>query len=295
MARSLALVGDWPVEHVGAIVCAGSRRLDTVGQVDRRFRLASISKPIAAWAILVAVEEGIVALDEPYHEDDPTRTLRHLLAHAAGFGFESPAPIVAAERKRIYSNTGIELAAQLVERAADMPFAEYLDEAVFQPLGMATSHLDGSPAHQVWSTADDLARFTAEVVAPALITPDNAAAAVRPHYPDLGGIVPGVGRFETSPWGLGFEIRGTKQPHWTGAHNSGSTFGHFGGAGTMMWTDPAATVDGTPITLIALTDRRFDDWAETALRVWPELSDAVLSEFADAVPHAGSPVAGVGS
>lgn len=279
MSRPLDALRSWPVPTATAVVCAGPTRLDSFGPTDQRFRLASISKPMTAWAILVAVEEGIVALDEPYDSADPARTLRHLLAHAAGYGFDSAAPIVAPERKRIYSNTGIEVAAQLVERAAEMTFADYLAAAVFEPLGMLASELRGSPAHGVWSTADDVARFAAEVVAPTLLSPGTAAEATRPHYPTLGGIVPGVGRFEASPWGLGFEIRGEKQPHWTGARNSPDTFGHFGGSGTMMWTDPRAVVDRAPLTLIALTDRPFDEWAADALRVWPELSDAVLAEF----------------
>lgn len=289
MARALDLVASWPVPHAAAIVCSGAHRLDQTGDVDRVFRLASISKPMAAWAILVAVEEGIVELDTPHDPSDPSRTLRHLLAHAAGYGFDSAAPIVAPERKRIYSNTGIKVAAALVEQAADMPFADYLAAAVFEPLGMASSELVGSPAHQVMSTADDVARFAAEVVSPTLLDPSTAADAIRPHYPTLGGIVPGVGRFDASPWGLGFEIRGQKQPHWTGARNSPGTFGHFGGSGTMMWTDPAASVDGTPLTLIALTDRPFDEWASEALQRWPELSDAVLAEFVPNTDDARTP------
>jgi CubicO group peptidase (beta-lactamase class C family) len=105
-----------------------------------------------------------------------------------------------------------------------------------------------------------------------LLDPATAANAVRVHYPSLGGIVPGVGRYEECPWGLGFEVRGAKTPHWTGARNSPATFGHFGGAGTMMWIDP--DVD---LGLIALTDRDFDSWA---LDAWPTLSDAVIDEFA---------------
>lgn len=280
MTRALDLVASWAVPHAATAVCAGARRLDQTGEVDQVFRLASISKPMTAWAILVAVEEGIVELDSPHDAADPTRTLRHLLAHAAGYGFDSTNPIVGSERRRIYSNTGIEVAASLVEQAADMPFAEYLSAAVFDPLGMSSSELVGSPAHQVMSTANDVARFTAEVISPTLLSSATAAEAIRVQYPDLGGIVPGVGRFDESPWGLGFEIRGQKQPHWTGSRNSPSTFGHFGGSGTMMWTDPAALVEGIPLTLIALTDRRFDDWAADALRAWADLSDAVIAEFA---------------
>ena len=78
--------------------------------------------------------------------------------------------------------------------------------------------------------------------------------------PSSAGIVPGVGRFDPCPWGLGVEIRGEKSPHWTGRANSPATFGHFGGAGTMMWVDPLADVG-----VVALTDRPFDEWRDEAL------------------------------
>ena len=95
------------------------------------------------------------------------------------------------------------------------------------------------------------------------------------QFPTLAGLVPGIGRFDPCPWGLGSELRGTKQPHWTGTHNSPDTFGHFGAAGTLLWVDPGARV-----ACIALTDRRFDDWSAEALQYWPQLADAVLAEAA---------------
>jgi CubicO group peptidase (beta-lactamase class C family) len=73
-------------------------------------------------------------------------------------------------------------------------------------------------------------------------------------------------------WGLGFELRDGKAPHWTGGRNSPATFGHFGGSGTFLWVDPAVGV-----ACAALTDRPFDAWA---LQHWPEFSDAVLTETA---------------
>jgi CubicO group peptidase (beta-lactamase class C family) len=111
-------------------------------------------------------------------------------------------------------------------------------------------------------------------VTPTLLDGPTVADAIRPQYPSLSGIVPGVGRYDRCPWGLGFEIRGDKTPHWTGRHNAASAHGHFGGAGTMFWIDPQADV-----ALIALTDRDFDSWA---LEAWPTLSDAVIDEFAGA-------------
>ena len=155
-----------------------------------------------------------------------------------------------------------------------MSFADYLRDAVFVPLDMRSTALRGSAAHGVRSTLADVCRFLGEVMRPTLIHADTAADARRTHYPTLAGIVPGVGRYDQCPWGLGFEVRGTKQPHWTGTHNSPRTFGHFGGAGTMFWIDP-----DRDLGLVALADRNFDEWATAALSAWPELSDAVLADF----------------
>jgi CubicO group peptidase (beta-lactamase class C family) len=273
---SLDLTAGWPVPAVSAAVLVAGSVVDTIGDGARVQRLASISKPMATWAVLVAVEEGIVTLDQPV--DDRGATLRHVLAHAAGYPFDGAAPIAAPETTRIYSNSGIELAADVVARAAAMTFDDYLTAAVFEPLGMTRSTLRGSPAHQVFSCVDDTARFVADVMRPRLVTASTAALAARIHYPDLAGIVPGVGRYERCPWGLGFEVRGDKQPHWTGATNSTRTFGHFGGSGTMFWIDPERD-----LALIALADRGFDEWATDALRCWPELSDAVVAEHAGSV------------
>lgn len=278
---ALDLCTEWPVRHVAAAVVrhtGGSGDVaSTHGDQRQSFRLASLSKPMTSWAVLVAVEEGIVDLDSELPEDfagQPSCTLRHLLSHAGGYPFDGTTPIAAPERTRTYSNGGIELAARLVEQASEMPFAEYFRLAVAEPLGLIGTELRGSPAHGVSSCVDDVVAFLTEVVDPVLLSSATALDAVTVQYPQLGGIVPGVGRYERCPWGLGFEIRGDKSPHWTGTRNDAATYGHFGGAGTMTWTDPAAE-----ISLVALTDRPFEEWSAEALRHWPELSDAVLQEF----------------
>jgi CubicO group peptidase (beta-lactamase class C family) len=269
--EALALVDRWPVDHVAAGVFVAGSHPVTVGDQHHRYRLASLTKPLAAWATLVAVEEGVVGLDDAVGQ--PGCTLRHLLAHAGGYGFEGPDPVDRPGRTRIYSNTGYELAAAHVAERAAMPFGEYLGLGVFEPLDMDTTELDGSPAHGALSTCADILRFTGELIDPVLLARLTAADAVSPQFPDLSGIVPGVGRFTPCPWGLGVEIAGDKSPHWTGRARSPRTFGHFGGAGTMMWVDPDAGC-----ALVALTDRPFDQWAADALRRWAELSDAVIGE-----------------
>ena len=126
--RSLDLATAWPVDHLSIAVI--ERSLDSsspagthlLGDPDRVYRLASVAKPITAWAALIAVEEGLIHLDTPVGQ--PGCTLRHLLAHAGGYAFDGDEPITRPERRRIYSNTGIELAAAAVEAAAEMPFAD---------------------------------------------------------------------------------------------------------------------------------------------------------------------------
>ena len=266
---ALDLVSVWPVPNAAATVLRSGSVVGRTGDAQHSFRLASISKPVTAWTALIAVEEGIISLDTPIGQ--PGCTLRHLLAHAGGYPFEGAEPITRPERTRIYSNAGFDLLAEEIERRSEMPFTSYIGDAVFGPLGMERTELLGSPAHGVHSCTADLERFVAEVVRPALLDPATVAEAIRPQFPSLSGIVPGVGRFERCPWGLGFELRGGKDPHWTGRHNAASTYGHFGGSGTMFWVDPDAD-----LAVIALTDREFGDWA---LEAWPHFSDAVLDEF----------------
>lgn len=264
--EALGLVGSWPVRNVAA-AAVWSGGTATAGDVERPFELASVTKLLTAWAALVAVGEGSIALDAAVGQ--PGCTLRHLLSHAGGYGFDDGAPTTGPGRRRIYSNVGFELAAEAVARAADIPFGTYLHEAVLDPLGMRHTELHGSPAHGARSTVGDLLRFVDELRQPKLIDVDASAV----QFPVLSGVVPGVGRFDPCPWGLGPEVRGVKAPHWTGTENSPATFGHFGGAGTFVWVDPVADV-----ACFALTDRRFDDWAAEALRSWAALSDAVLAE-----------------
>ena len=88
-------------------------------------------------------------------------------------------------------------------------------------------------------------------------------------------MLPDFGRMEPNDWGLGFEIRDGKSPHWTGSRNSERTYGHFGGSGTFIWVDPEVKA-----SLCVLTDRAFDEWKDEAKVVWPRLSDAVLAELA---------------
>ena len=117
---------------------------------------------------------------------------------------------------------------------------------------------------------DQSQRFAHELLAPTgLLSAPTLTELRTVQYPGLRGVLPGFGTKDPNDWGLGFEIRGTKSPHWTGTGNSPATYGHFGRSGTMLWIDPEAR-----LALVALTDRDFGPWAAEA---WPVLADAVLS------------------
>lgn len=261
------LTATWPVDQAAVGLTTPSATIGAGGDQQWAPRIASISKLLAAYAGLVAIEEGTISLAEPAGRDGAT--VEHLLAHAAGYGFNAGGPLAEPGTRRVYSNVGIEVFAEHLADRAEMPFADYLHAAVFTPLAMTNTQLVGSPAHGVWASVEDLLKFARELLAPTLIAAETLADATRPHFPMLSGVLPSVGRFDPNPWGLGFEIRGDKSPHWTGSQNSPSTFGHFGGSGTFFWVDPRVQ-----LAAVGLCDREFGPWA---LEVWPPFSDAVLS------------------
>jgi CubicO group peptidase (beta-lactamase class C family) len=273
---ALRQIDGWPGRAaVGVADSEGVRA--THGDVPGVFRLASVTKPVTALAGLVALEEGIVDLDEP--AGPPGATVRHLLAHASGLPLNDGPPIASPGRRRIYSNSGFEAFAALVAERAEMPFAEYLAEAVLRPLGLS-ARLRGSPAWGLDGTISDVLAVGRELLAPRLVAPETLAEATEVAFPGLVGVLPGFGRVEPNDWGLGFELRDGKRPHWTGERNSSRTFGHFGASGTFLWVDPDAG-----LALACLTEREFGDWAREA---WPRLSDGVLAEAAAQVTSAGA-------
>jgi CubicO group peptidase (beta-lactamase class C family) len=263
---ALRQVESWPAETVAVGVLREGETVATHGPRGHVFRWASVTKIATALATLVAAEEGVVDLDQP--AGPPGSTVRHLLAHASGLPFDAGAPIAKPGQRRIYSNAGFEVLAETVAGAAEMPFAEYLAEAVLRPLGTA-AELRGSPAAGLEGTLDDLLRLGAELQRPTLVAAETLDEATEVQFAGLVGVLPDIGRMDPNDWGLGLELKDAKVPHWTG-RNSPRTFGHFGGSGTFLWVDPEAEV-----ALAALTDLEFGPWA---LEAWPRLSDAIVAD-----------------
>ena len=268
----LKVLADWPVSAAAAAVIGPGGVLAGHGDTERVFELASVTKPLAARAVHIAIEEGAVDLDTV--AGPPGSTIRHLLAHTSGLSMHSDKVLAAPGARRIYSNQGFTVLGQIVERETGIDFARYLTEAVCEPLGMTTTRLDGgavAAGFGATSTVTDLAAFAGDLLRPSTVSQRLHAEATTVQFPGLDGVLPGYGVQRPNDWGLGFELRDTKSPHWTGARNSARTYGHFGQAGGFIWADPEIE-----LALVVLTDREFGEWA---LRPWPAISDAVIAAY----------------
>lgn len=262
----LSVIAEWPVANASAAVVGPDGLRHGYGDLARPYWLASVTKPLFATAVLVAIEEESLTLDTPAGPEGAT--VEHLLSHASGLGLDG-GEMAKPGRRRIYSNAGFNVLGTLLAGVCDLAPATYLAEAVLAPLGMADSSLDGSPASGATSTAADLALWVGELLRPRLLAPETVASARSVHLPGLDGLVPGYGKQSPNDWGLGFEVKGTKSPHWTAPDGDPATFGHFGRSGTFVWVDPHRE-----LALIVLTDREFEAWAKP---LWPVLSEAVLA------------------
>lgn len=270
---ALDVLDEWPVPHAAAAVVGPDGVRATHGDTAGVFALASVTKPIVARAAQIAVEEGVVELDT--EAGPPGSTVRHLLAHASGLAMLSGDVLARPGARRIYSNYGFAVLAQTIEQESGIEFSRYLTEAVCEPLGMTSTRLDGgadTAGYGATSTVEDLVRFAGDLLRPATVSAQMHADATTVQFPGLDGVLPGYGSQRPNDWGLGFELRDSKSPHWTGAGNSVRTYGHFGQSGGFIWVDPDAD-----LALVVLTDRDFGEWA---LKAWPALSDAVLAAYA---------------
>ncbi|HEY5437457.1 MAG TPA: serine hydrolase domain-containing protein [Acidimicrobiales bacterium] len=222
---------------------------------------ASISKMVVAMAFGVESDWDLHSFEE--RRGPRGATLANLLSHSSGLGLEEGDPVVDVGTQRIYSNYGVDLAVASVvgEHSAE----HWLQQRVCRGLGMNDTHLVDRPSSSVEGSTDDLVTF-----ATAWLRSDGISQQVRdymitPYAPQLGGFVPGFGRFTPCPWGLGPEVRGAKQ-HWMGDWPP-SSFGHFGKSGSMLLLNA-----DEQIGLVATSTEPFGGWATM---LWPQWTSAM--------------------
>lgn len=270
---------DWPVAHGGVAVV----RQDGVQQrwvpgtsPATSWPVASVTKLLTTMAALAATEAGHLDLDQ--RVDSEGATVRHLLAHASGL----PMTLGQGRRRppgqrRIYSNAGFRLLGEVVADAVGTSFQTWLASSVLDPLGMGSTGLverngfDADPAAGAVATLSDLVRLARCLLgrgAP-LLGEQLFAEATAVQFAGLAGLVPGVGHFDPCDWGLGFELRDGKRPHWMGERRSPAAFGHFGASGCFLWVDPDAG-----LAAAAVSDRDFAD-GRWGMSTWPAWSDGL--------------------
>jgi CubicO group peptidase (beta-lactamase class C family) len=206
------------VVHKGEQVWAnavGSADYDEAREAtpDTQYRIGSITKTFTATAIMQLRDAGQVELDDrlEQHLDgiaNGTPTIRRMLSHLSGLQREAGEMFVTGEspsedeliasmseiefvlepaQAHHYSNLAFALLGQVVERTSGLPYTQYVDERIIQPLGLTrTSWTPQAPkaqgylvdeyartvwkepetdlagtasAGQLWSTVEDLGRW----------------------------------------------------------------------------------------------------------------------------------------
>jgi CubicO group peptidase (beta-lactamase class C family) len=268
----------WPVDAAAVGVVRTGVPGDpgtVVGDPGRTYPWASVTKPATALAVLVAVEEGTLTLDQP--AGPPGSTVRHLLAHASGLGPEEGPPVEQPGRRRIYSNAGFVVLGRVVEEASGMPFADYLSAGVLEPLGMTATGArrrpgTGAAAAGLVGPLVDLVALGREWARP---DPGERDPPGGTHHrcssPDWPACCPGSDP-STRVTGVWAWRSGGEAPHWTGSVEL---------AGHLRPLRPERLVPvGGPGGRGALLRAGRPPLRGVGLRAWPALAEAVLAEVA---------------
>ncbi|MEN9939068.1 MAG: hypothetical protein RLZZ387_5647 [Chloroflexota bacterium] len=219
----------------------------------------------------------------------------------------SARPVVPTGSKVEYSNVGYGLLGLIVEAASGQPFATFMRERLFRPAAMESAYLappdeiaarivhvagtqePGSayerfnspharrqthPAGHVIGSALDVAQFFqlflsgGRAGAVQVASPATARLMTTSETDGLRGGIEGFMTWDDCAWGLGFDLRGVKRPHFSGEYSSPETFGHTGVAGTFAWADPASD-----LVCVMLANRMlYNRWNSSR---WSRFSTAV--------------------
>ncbi len=157
-----------------------------------------------------------------------------------------------------------------VAEHAEMPFADYVREAVCAPLEIELDP-SGDPGSGMHASLADVLAIGRELLSPRLVADETRDEMVARSVPGARRACSPTTAASTRSTGDSASSSTRGRRSWMGARTSPRTYGHFGGTGTFLWVDPDARV-----VCAALTTREFDEWAKEA---WPRFADAVLAEL----------------
>ncbi len=274
------------------------------------FLIASITKPMTAAGVMLLADRGELTLSDPvvkfipeFNEGDRKQiTVQHLLTHTSGLPDQLPENVELRQRQapleefvarvmttpllfkpgtRVkYQSMGFLLAAEIAERITQRPFPEFLDEEVFQPLGMERTALGlgrfriadtmrsqvehapglyggGAGGTESWDWNSPYWRNLAAPWGGAHASGPDIAKFLISFLRPAGKVL----KKETAatmivdhnqglnePRGLGFVVK----PGSFGRLCSSKTFGHAGATGTLAWADPASGLTCVVLTTLPL-------------------------------------------
>jgi CubicO group peptidase (beta-lactamase class C family) len=169
--------------------------------------------------------------------------------------------------RRVYSNIGIDVAVATACAATDAN--GWLSSQVNGALGFSVN-FSGRASSGASGSLNELGALGRAWLRSQNLIPSTRDEFVDPFLANLAGVVPGFGRFDPCPWGLGVEIHGQKH-HWMGSKFSSRAYGHFGQSGSLLLIDPDADV-----VVAALAGENFGPWAQS---LWPLWTDELFNEF----------------
>lgn len=220
-----------------------SRELLVENTIDTKFRIGSISKPITAIAVMILVEKGLMDVNEhlaTYISDIPVTwkdiTIHQLLTHTSGLAHQSELvetkhnltieetfeiyqnlPLMQESGVAMnYSNIGYFVLSMLVEEVSNKSFDTFVQEEVFEKLGMVNSggdypnqilmhraegyevNVDGSlknadfdnmltkrGAGNMYSTVEDLSKLGKAFSSDILLSEETLAKMMTPYATDI--------------------------------------------------------------------------------------------------------------
>jgi CubicO group peptidase (beta-lactamase class C family) len=303
---------------VGQSDLASGRKME----VNDIFWIASMSKPVTSAAVAMLADDGKLSFDDPVEKYLPEFrgmwvageqtaerrvllkaarpiTLRDLLTHTSGLGeyrvtdphwtLAAMSRVLAREPLRFqsgtrwsYSTAGMDTLGRVVEVVSGMPYAEFLQTRLFDPLGMKDTTFWISPSQKERFVQPYIRNKQSGQLQPATIDYMYGGAVTDHERPPLGG----AGLFSTAedvakfyqmmlnhgavngrqilkpetvaemtrkqtgdlraragmPWGLGFCVVEDPAQMVSNATLSPGSFGHGGAFGTQSWADPARGV-----------------------------------------------------
>ncbi|MEY2822194.1 MAG: hypothetical protein RL105_1766 [Verrucomicrobiota bacterium] len=285
---------------------------------DSVFWIASMTKPMTAACVMMLVEEGKVSLDDPVSKHlpafkgqkllkdgkqvDPARpvTVKDLLTHTSGLtaAYATPAgqpsdtlplekmcDFYAGQPLRYepgsqwsYNNPGINTLGRIVEAVSGMPYSDFLESRLLEPLGMTSTtfwpdeselerralpyakdkdsgqlvlgkthtfrepYSDPSrtaiPAGGLWSTGEDIAKFCRMMLNKGELEGRRVLKAETVALMKRNQLGDMPKVSFTPGMAMGLGFHVVREPQGVSESLSAGSFGHGGAHGTQMWIDP---------------------------------------------------------